>query len=412
MPTSHASRRASRRVRPVAVAGTVVALTTAALAPPALAGSTAGTATGARADVPARPCRDAAERPVTTGAVFNNPATGNATAIIEQVCSLVKQAPAGSSIRIAHFVISGTSGADFVAVLIEAHRRGVDVHVVLDGWQVTNPAVTALRAELGTDRTQRSWLHVCTGLSPEGNTAACIGTKGQHNKFYLFSETGGREHVVLQSSANFTDLNSTTYWNNATTVAGNEELYEAYGAYFGDLAEERRTDDYDRTVTTTMRTGTVTASFFPRADGDPIVELLAGVSCGPQTVLRVGMSEWDAYRVAIAERLAELAGQGCEIAIVHGPMDDEVGAVLAAEPSIATRELGDATALPGRIHSKYLLIEGGDATDRSERWVVTGSPNFNHTSLRRNDETMLRTDIAPVYARYRANFETMFAAAG
>ncbi|TDD67264.1 phosphatidylserine/phosphatidylglycerophosphate/cardiolipin synthase family protein [Jiangella aurantiaca] len=393
------TRHRPSRVRPIAVAGVAATLAAATLTP------------SAAADTPARPCQDAPERPVTTGAVFNNPAAGDGTPIIEQICSLVKQAPAGSLIRIAHFVISGTSGADFVAVLTEAHRRGVDVQVVLDGWQVTNPAVTALRAELGTDQARRSWLHVCTGLSPEGNTAACIGTKGQHNKFYLFSETGGREHVVLQSSANFTDLNSTTYWNNAMTIAGNAELYEAYGAYFGDLAAERRTDDYDRTVTTTMRTGTVAASFFPRADGDPITELLDGVSCGPQTVLRVGMSEWDAYRIAIAERLAELAGQGCEVAIVHGLMDDEVRAVLAAAPAIALRELDDANVLPGRIHSKYVLIEGGNATDRSERWVVTGSPNFNHTSLRRNDETMLRTDIASVYARYRANFETMFAAA-
>lgn len=383
--------------RPIAVAGIVItALLTATPAAPA------STPT---------PCQDAPERAVTTGAVFNNPAAGDGTPIIEQICGLVKQAPAGSLIQIAHFVISGTTGADFVAVLTDAHRRGVDVRVVLDGWQVTNPAVAALRAELGTDQSARSWLHVCTGLSPEGNTAACIGTKGQHNKFYLFSETGGRENVVLQSSANFTDLNATTYWNNATTITGNEELYAAYGAYFGDLAAERRTDDYDHTITTTTRTGTVAASFFPRAEGDPITELLDDVSCGPRTVLRVGMSEWDAYRVAIAERLAELAGQGCEVAIVHGLMADEVRAVLAAEPAIAMRELDDANVLPGRIHSKYLLIEGGDAADRSERWVVTGSPNFNHTSLRRNDETMLRTDVKSVYARYRANFETMFAAA-
>ncbi len=383
--------------RPIAVAGIVI---TALL-----------TATPAAHAATPSPCQDAPERTVTTGAVFNNPAAGDGTPIIEQICGLVKQAPAGSLIQIAHFVISGTTGADFVAVLTDAHRRGVDVRVVLDGWQVTNPAVAALRAELGTDQSARSWLHVCTGLSPEGNTAACIGTKGQHNKFYLFSETGGRENVVLQSSANFTDLNATTYWNNATTVAGNEELYAAYGAYFDDLAAERRTDDYDHTVTTTTRTGTVAASFFPRAEGDPIIELLDDVSCGPRTVLRVGMSEWDAYRVAIAERLAELAGQGCEVAIVHGLMADEVHAVLAAQPAIAMRELDDANALPGRIHSKYLLIEGGDAADRSERWVVTGSPNFNHTSLRRNDETMLRTDVKSVYARYRANFETMFAAA-
>ncbi|WP_199432720.1 phospholipase D-like domain-containing protein [Qaidamihabitans albus] len=383
-------------------------LLTAALAM-AIVSAPAGGATAAES---VRPCRDAPVTPVTTGAVFNDPAAGDPTAIVRRICDLVHQAPSGSRIRIAHFVISGDAGMDFANELIDAHRRGVDVQLVLDGWQVDNPAVHALRDEIGTDETRRSWLHVCTGLSPEGNTAACIGNKGQHNKFYLFSRTGGRSDVVVQSSANFTDLNSSTYWNNATTFVGNTRLFQAYGSYFEDLAAERRTSDYYREVTTGMRGGAVTAYFFPRAEGDPIVENLAKVGCAGGTTVRIGMSEWDTYRIAIAERIAELAGEGCSVAVVHGKLDAEVREVLSAGPDIELYELDDARALPGRIHSKYLLVEGEFDGDRNARRVFTGSPNFNQTSLRRNDEAMIQTNIGKLYDQYRANFATMSAAAG
>lgn len=352
------------------------------------------------------PCRDAPTAPVRTGAVFNDPAAGDPTAIVSRICDLVHQAPRGSRIRIAHFVISGASGLDFATELIAAHRRGVDVQMVLDGWQDTTPAAEALRTELGTDASQDSWLHVCSRVSPEGNTSSCIGTKGQHNKFYLFSRSGGARDVVVQSSANLTDLNARTYWNNATTLVGNRRLYQAYNAYFSDLAAERADDDYYRTTTTGMPGGMVRAYFFPRAEGDHVLDILGRVNCRGGAAIHIGMSEWDNDRIAVPRRLVELARQGCEVKIVHGPMTPEVLAVLAAEPRIQVRALTDADALPGYLHSKYFLIR-----DRKERWVFTGSPNWNVTSLRRNDEAMIQTNIRSVYDAYEANFARLFAVA-
>ncbi|HEX2130720.1 MAG TPA: phospholipase D-like domain-containing protein, partial [Actinophytocola sp.] len=359
----------------------------------------------------ARPCRDAPTAPVRTGAVFNDPVGGDGTAIVRRICDLVHQAPSGSRIRIAHFVVSGDAGLDFATELIAAHRRGVDVQIVLDGWQDTTPAAEALRAALGTDETRASWLHVCSRVSPEGNTSSCIGTKGQHNKFYLFSRTGGASDVVVQSSANFTDLNSRTYWNNAVTLVGNTRLYRAYDAYFEDLAAERATDDYYRTTTTGMRGGMVRSYFFPRAEGDHVLEILDQVGCRGGTTIRIGMSEWDTYRIAIARRLVELSGQGCSVSIVHGLMDPEVRDTLSADPSIQLRELSVSDALPGRIHSKYFLVDGEFDGERDARWVFTGSPNWNHTSLRRNDEAMIQTNVRSVYDAYEANFAHMFASA-
>jgi phosphatidylserine/phosphatidylglycerophosphate/cardiolipin synthase-like enzyme len=155
----------------------------------------------------------------------------------------------------------------------------------------------------------------------------------------------------------------------------------------------------------------VRAQFFPKASGDPVVDDLAKVSCAGGTTIRVGMSEWDASRVAIAERLRDLAAGGCAVKIVYGIMDDEVKAVLEAEPRIELSALGSGGALPGRIHSKYLLVEGSYDGDHDARRVFTGSHNYNETSLRRNDETLLRLNDRDVYRQYVANFDRMRAAA-
>jgi hypothetical protein len=360
------------------------------------------------AEEPAQPCQDAPIQPVKSTATFNDPAGGEPTRIVRHICSLVKQAPPGAQIRIGHFVISGEAGMDFVRELIDAHERGVDVKVVIDGWQVDNPAMQTLRQTLGSDESTRSWVHVCSRLSPEGSTSSCIGTKGNHNKFYLFSQTADARQVVVQSSANFTDLNSTTYWNNALTLRGNERLYEAYRSYFDDLAAEVDSDDYYRTVTTGMAGGYVRAHFFPRADGDPILEQLAKVACDTDTTIRIAMSEWDDYRIAIAHRLVDLAREGCTVDIVHGKMDASVANALASSPGVRVRELNRPGELPGYVHSKYMTIEGSYDGEHNATRVITGSPNFNQTSLRRNDEAMLDTNLRWVFDQYQANFARLW----
>ncbi|GAA3962004.1 hypothetical protein GCM10023085_50610 [Actinomadura viridis] len=387
-------------------------ITGAALTATALAGNAtpAAATTTTTTTTATTTCADAPEAPVVTGAVFAEPVGGDPAALYGRICALVRQTPAGERIRVAQFVMSGASGRDFADELIKAHRRGVHVQVLLDGDTRGAAVATRLAAGLGTDTSAGSWLRVCSG-PPSGGTAACIGNKGQHNKFYLFSRSGGASDVVVQSSANVTDLNSTTYWNNAVTLTGNRRLYQAYNDYFDDLEAERKNLDYYRVVTTGSAGGSVRAHFFPRAGGDPIVEYLDKVSCRDGAAIRVGMSEWDAYRVAIAGRLRDMAAQGCSVSVVHGIVGDEVRQVLLSSPGIEVRKLDDGGALPGRIHSKYLLIEGSYDGDPHARRVVTGSHNYNETSLRRNDETLLALNNKAIYAQYRANFETMRAAA-
>ncbi|MGW6500521.1 phospholipase D-like domain-containing protein [Nonomuraea angiospora] len=387
-----------------AAAPVVSAVVTAVLAAATLTGAApASAAASACADAPV-PAR------VTTSAVFNDPAGGDPAALVRTLCGLVRQAPAGARIQVAHFVMSGAAGTEFADELIKAYQRNVDVQVILDGDTRGRAVAGKLTAALGTDTAAGSWTHVCSGpLS--GGTAACIGNKGQHNKLYLFSRTGDASDVVVQSSANLTDLNSSTYWNNAVVLPGNRRLYDAYARYFGDLAAERKNLDYYRVVQTGGPGGSVRAAFFPKADGDPIVDELGKVSCQGGTTIRVGMSEWDTFRIAIPAKLRDLAARGCTVRIVYGIMSDEVKRLLQAEPRVELRTLGDGGALPGRVHSKYLLIEGSYGGDRDAHWVITGSHNYIETSLRRNDETLLRLNDKSIYRQYVANFERMRAVA-
>lgn len=357
----------------------------------------------------AEPCVNVPLKPVTTGAAFSNPVAGRATGVVEQVCNLVNQAAPGSSIRLANFVISGNAGMDFTNALLAAHNRGVDVQVVIDGWQIDKPASAKLIDTLGVDEAARSWVHVCSHKSPEGNTSSCIGTKGQHNKFYLFSETGGQKEVVVQASANFTDVNSKTYWNNALTFTGNHKLYEGYGSYFDDLVAEVQDADYYRTVSTGMQGGNVTAHFFPSATVDPVLDRVQELNCknNGTSEIRIGMSEWDEARLGIADRLVELAQAGCSVRIVHGPMAESVLQRLSSQPGIVLREL-DSDKLPGRIHSKYLIAENMTGRHSGQNLVLTGSHNYNTTSLRRNDEAIVETSRQDVYLQYRENFEEMW----
>ncbi len=43
--------------------------------------------------------------------------------------------------------------------------------------------------------------------------------------------------------------------------------------------------------------------------------------------------------------------------------------------------------------------------------MITGSHNYNSTSLHRNDEAIVETDDRRIYSKYRENFEQMWTVA-
>ncbi|WP_188524279.1 phospholipase D-like domain-containing protein [Isoptericola cucumis] len=340
--------------------------------------------------------------------MFSDPLHDRAGAVAERLCSYFKQADAGSTISLAAFVISGEAGEDYVDQLLAAHRRGVHVQVVMDGWQVEKPPAARLISTLGTDTSAGSWVTVCAHASPEGNTSSCQGTKGMHNKFALFSSVSGREDVVVQSSANVTDVNHVSYWNNAVTVTGDRGLYRAYREYHADLVRMEQDPDYHRTVRSRGPAGVSVARFFPAATADPVEERLSLLGCVPgRTRVALGMSEWDDTRIGVAHEIARLEHTGCDVTVVAGPVGEQVAAALDSA-GVPRKTLEDVEAT-GRLHSKYLVVSGArDAGPAHARggaasFVLTGSHNYNTTSLRRNDEAILELHHQPAVNQYLDN---------
>ena len=361
---------------------------------------------------PELPCASAPLVKVETGAVFSDPLLDRAGAVSERLCSYFKQADAGSTISLAAFVISGQSGEDYVDQLLAAHERGVNIQVVMDGWQISKAPSARLINALGTDSSRGSWVSVCANKSPEGNTSSCQGTKGMHNKFALFSSLSGKRNVVVQSSANVTDVNHVSYWNNALTVTGDDGLYRAYHSYHSDMARMVQTPDYNRTETSRGPAGVAVSRFFPVATADPVAQRLSELQCkNKNSSVAVIMSEWDGTRAAIAEELARLKAEGCEVTVATGPVDGQVAGVLDAA-GIERRTVED-TSTTGRVHSKYFVVSGmRDAASPEKNrgnasFVFTGSHNYNSTSLRRNDEAILELHNRSVVKAYQANAQRL-----
>ncbi|MFD2765524.1 phospholipase D-like domain-containing protein [Micromonospora eburnea] len=346
---------------------------------------------------------------VTSGAVFNNPTVASQQyAIIDHLRGLIQNAAAGSTIRVAmyHFTLTRMSND-----LIAAHDRGVNVQLVLDSESRSYPAVVDLVNKLGTSRANPSWVTICT------TGRACIGnlnTPIMHNKFFLFSNTSGSTNVLVQSSANWTNDNAEKYWNNAVTLVGNTAVYNAYVAYFNDLAAQVKNNDYYRTTSS----GNAKSYFFPRAGSgastDTIYNMLdenvtcegntsVGTATG-RTMIRIGM--WYFSRNAIASKLRELADRKCWVEVVYTEMDSDVRSILGGHDRIKLYRISGTNI----VHSKYMLIEGTYAGLRDTKWVMTGSHNYSNAALRENDEALLRIQSAAIHDQYRSNFWALRAA--
>lgn len=333
-----------------------------------------------------------------TGAVFNKPTgtTAEQYAIRDHLLGLVDGTPAGATISMSIYHLTDDERV-FADALIAAVDRGVKVRLVFESEYVSSGSAQALVTKLGRDKTKPNWAAICN--------AGCHGSKINHNKFYLFSNVAGQANVVVQSSANLTISNSRKYWNNAVTFAGNAELYNAFVGYFNDLSRDLQNLDYYKSV----GAGNVKTYWFPRAgttsDSDTVVNTLGNVGCAGGTTIKVAM--WYFGRVAIANSLASLAGQGCKVDVVYTEILAEPYAALNGRTNVRLRQLDDGTYI---VHSKYLIIDGPYAgVDR--KTVFTGSHNYSNAALRTNDETMLRIYSDPIHDQYAANFAAVWAAA-
>ncbi|MCR6486857.1 phospholipase D-like domain-containing protein [Amycolatopsis sp. OK19-0408] len=380
------------------------------------------------------PAAAATADPVLGHAVFNDPTGPEArqNAIAIQLAGLIDRVPAGEEIRLTVFGFDTPDtedrpdAPDLVDHFVAAHDRGVQVKIVLDQRQAGNGPHTRLKAALGADDTRPSWVVTCGDQFP-GTQRGCIGTRvkqwsdgpayaDNHNKFGLFSKVvlndgSVRSNVVYVASANIGVWDENASYNNAFTYS-DPRTYGAYGQYFEDLRRYRHTKDGNNDYYRDSGSGTdYRAFFFPRHEDagkpfedpgtDTIVSTLNSVHCGytetdgsrHQTDVRIAM--WAFTRPAIAQKLAALSKAGCWVDVVYSSASRPVLDALAGI---------QVTKCDGvRVHSKYLLIDGGFDDDIVPR-VYTGSHNYAWSSLRQEDENLLRIMGRGPHTEYLANF--------
>ncbi|KAK2762601.1 hypothetical protein FQN54_000774 [Arachnomyces sp. PD_36] len=384
--------------------------------------------------------------PVFDVPIFNNPPGTEAEqyTIYQQLARIIDRVPDGESIEMSWFefkVDYTTDTADkpnIPARLVKAHKRGVEVRIILDGNVKEDGTSNADYAPwqellvLGAVITNSEHLLLCP--DKEG----CIGERVlygntyayNHNKFLtaskiLLNDYTEIENVVFQSSGNLGTWDADTAWNNAISWS-EEASYNDYRAYYSDLNKYiypgYGVDDYYRVGDSSEKYKT---HFFPRketngdlnqASTDTIVEQLDLVKCSytgetdgkvHQTDIRILM--WQITRVAVAEKLADLVRDGCWVDIVYADpnindaVESAIGAVDDGENMGWTACSVDFEGRNLRPHSKYMLIDGQFGDDQEPR-VFMGSHNYAMSALRSADEALVRIKGREVHDAYLKNF--------
>ncbi|MFD0316601.1 phospholipase D-like domain-containing protein [Streptomyces flavalbus] len=389
-------------------------------------------------------------KPVINGPTFNDPfgTASQQKEIFTQLVALIDATPAGQSIRASMFEFGDQEVAD---ALIAAHRRGVDVKLIVDdstyvngeGQQYTNPAYQSLKAALGSNDSARSWVVVCDDRFEDNDGVddvqrGCLavappGPAYNHNKFFLFSKIGpfddgtSYSKVVFQTSSNLSNWYKVESFNDAVTFA-DSAVYDGYASYHEKLRAGRYLSGGNNNVYFSTPTGsTYRGYFFPRGDSsynnpstDTIVNVLDEVSCAytgtdgnrHQTDIRIVMLYFNDSRVQVADKLAQLRGQGCWIDIIYASAGSAVKSKLTGA-NIQHRAcmIPNGPGIDVRPHNKQILIDGdynGSITPR----VYTGSANLTGSSLRSADESFVRITSASYHSKYLSTFYKIRSACG
>ena len=383
-----------------------------------------GAAPGGKGDDPAAPAPDAGERGHDAGggegcpydgtapqkqAFFTHRVAGGDLTIEDELVRLTEAAVPGSRLRVAIYRFQRLRVVD---ALVAASRRGVDVRIVIDernqvedppdsGQWRWNDAITALLDQLGEDR-----VVICGGGDVPQNGGACMGVTINHNKFLLASELcDGSRDVVAQSSANFTNSQLILH-NNMVVIRGDQPLFEAYEAYWDDLATDQQDLSYYREADGDSGTRVY---LFPRGprfvnpETDTIYTMLdQDVDCAAGAHIRFAESIWTQPRVYIVELLRRLADEGCQVEIIYNNASTRESVAAALHQAFSGEQLRRGK----HIHHKYILIEGSYQGSH-RRLVWTGSHNLTHGALRENDETLLRIDDEAIYQAFLADWQVI-----
>lgn len=349
------------------------------------------------------------------GTIFNRPADAGSWAqkyaIRTHVDRTIAATPKGATIRVAQWAINFSTSAD---ALIAAHRRGVNVKIVIDDKH-NYLAHRRLRKALGTNRDARSFIYVCD--------SGCRIKRGgaMHSKFLAFSTTGGKQYVSMMSTANLTGPGATWGWNDNNTWVGKKKLYDGFVRIFDQMKRDKRVAN----PFTVVRQGPNRVIFYPQPGAklsqDPISKALSSVRCtgardgagiGGRTVIRVAMFGMIGTRgMHLARKLRKLDAQGCRVEVILAKPARKVIKELrrpGRNGGVTVHDSRYDRDLDGRpdkyVHLKTMLISGNYAGDRSAWTVFTGSQNWFPRSQTHDDETVVEMRLRSKWTKYNNHF--------
>jgi phosphatidylserine/phosphatidylglycerophosphate/cardiolipin synthase-like enzyme len=342
-------------------------------------------------------------------AVFNTPAfDGDRTTTLEdKVIEIINLAKPGSNIHIGMY--------DFDRVplsiaLLQANARGVNVRIVFDHDVKKLAKKDGSAANIlfkGYEPLQLPKLSCTTSecikfcqvlITSKGS---CRGIINNHNKFIIFSElNNGIKNVVAVSSANWTAGQLNNY-NDLVIFNDDAKLYANTLNYWNGLRSSKVK------VPLILEGDLAQIYTFPNHKFDPVLDLLNRVTCQiPGSKVRVLQSRFTNSRSKIAQRLVQLAHDGCDVSVItrNEPDMDSPGTkirkILGGLMGVLKYRLPNGDGLSS-IHSKLVLIDASvDNSTAKEKIVLAGSHNLNGSSLTRNDELLAQIEDTEIYAKY------------
>jgi hypothetical protein len=348
------------------------------------------------------------------GAIFNRPVgtTAQQRAIFTHVNKSIDATPPGATIRFAVYSFAEKATA---TRLINAHNRGVHVQMIFNAHQVYEQE-RRLQNALGRNPNHRSFAMFCEN--------SCRGTKGQmHQKVFLFTKAGNAENVVMVGSNNMTRNNAVNQWSDIYTVTGDAALFFTYAGVFDQMKADRA---QSRPYISADVNG-YGPQFYPHPrvhmSKDPVYQALSGISClgaAPgygvekvvggvaQRVTQVRLSHhaWNGDRGRyLAEKVAQLHKEGCDVKIVYGI---GIGRVVKSTLVNNGVPMTDGRRQGIHTHQKAMYVSGVFEGDPASALVWNGSHNWSDGAMRR-DDAVLRVEGQEAYAQYLANFEDMWA---
>lgn len=312
------------------------------------------------------------------GPVFGDP-TATRNEIVTRLLDNIEHTPKGATIRIVaySFTLSNVATA-----LLNAHSRGVDVKIVLDGHSRDWSPAKRLVPALGTDVTKRSFIVLTRG--------SARGTSGvTHQKSWTFSQVGKTPNVVMVGSTNLTGYGTTVQYSDMYVYTNRADVFGVYARVFD--AQKNDAPLTNPFVDAEFAGGS--AYFFPRPGTtettDPMMQRIKSLPADAGTTIGVAQYSWyDTRGLWLARALAQKKAAGANVVVVAG---ESVGAGVKG----ILRKAGIAV-YPGvyadgkRIHNKLMFASYQNSTGKHTS-VWTGSDNWADRSLR-NDDTILQID--------------------